>query len=93
VLASVDLLDRMQVSHNDSTLRFGIMDCVFLHGTDTTGISVYEGNLAQPVYAFLSVVIVNLLATILLEVVTDIVLEVVAVVYHHTAGRAIDNLV
>jgi hypothetical protein len=46
VLASVNLLDRMQVSHNDSPLRLCVMDSVFLYGTDTTGIAVYEGNLA-----------------------------------------------
>jgi hypothetical protein len=93
VLTGVDLLDAVEVSHNDSPLRLSVMDSVFLYGTDTTGIAVYEGNLAKPVYALLCVVIVNLLATILLEVLSDVVLEVVAVVNHHTAGRAIDNLV
>jgi hypothetical protein len=69
------------------------MDSVFLHGTSAAGIAVYELHLAKAVYAILSVVIVNLLTAILLEMVVDVSLKVVAIVNHHTAGRAIDNLV
>ena len=93
MLLSVDLLDRVQVSHNYSTLRLSVMDSVFLHGTSAAGISVYELYLAKGVYAILSVVIVNLLTAILLEMVVDVALEVVAIVYHHSVRRAVDDLV
>jgi hypothetical protein len=93
VLLGVDLLDGMQVTHNDSTLRLSVMDSVFLYGTSAAGISVYELDLAKGVYAILSVVIVNLFTAILLEMVVDVCLEVVAVVHHHTTSRAVNNLV
>jgi hypothetical protein len=80
VLSGIDLLNAVKVSHNYSTLRLCVMDSVFLYGTDTAGISVYESNFAQPVYTLFCVVIVNLLATIPLEVTADVALEVVAVV-------------
>jgi hypothetical protein len=93
VLLGVDLLDGVQVTHNDSTLRLCVMDSVFLYGTSTTGIAVYKLDLAKSVYAILSVVIVNLLTAILLEMIVDVVLEVVAIVHHHSVRRAVDDLV
>jgi hypothetical protein len=42
------------------------MDSVFFYGTYSTGIAVDERNLANPMHAFLGMIVINLFATILL---------------------------
>jgi len=69
------------------------MDCMLLYRTDATGISMHESHLAQTMHPVFGVVVVNLLAPVLLEVTVDVSLEVVAVIHHHAAGRAVDDLV